>query len=338
VIQLDLFGGPAREEAPLDERRDPEADPVGALEPSDPCQIDLFDARAAQLRASRAAVAREDLAGARMLLAKLLARGADPEARRAMAGIAAVEARISAARGLPAPARALALLAYAGELEDAAGLRDALRAVLLRQAARAVQAEHGDDALLAGWPVGVYHARAGDRAAARASLTAALARSRRARTLYALGDLAMQDGDLLAARACYCEALARDPFDAEAVSAIGDREVLELPDIARYELEIEPCPEAWSAPLGMITGVFRIPRAFELADADADADAPRSREQREALAAAQRFTAALVAAELAAGPPDVLVARREMKRTQPTLFAAYLAQRAGRDGLQDARR
>jgi tetratricopeptide (TPR) repeat protein len=333
MIQLDLFGWPAREEAPLEERREPEVDPAGALDPPDPRQIDLFDARGAQLRASRAAVAREDLEGARALLADLLARGADPEARRAMARIAAVEEGIGRTRGLPASAHALALLAYAGELDDAAGLGDALRAVLRRRAARAVQAEHGDDALLVGWPVGVYHARAGDLAAARASLTAALARTRRARTLYALGDVAAQEGDLLAARACYCEALARDPFDAEAVSAIRDREILELPDIARYELEIERCPEVWSAPLGMITGVFRIPRALELAPAREDT--ARSREQREARAAAQRFTAAIVAAELAT---NVIEARREMKRIQPALFAAYLEQRSARRGAADGDR
>ena len=332
MIQLDLFGGPPVVEAPLPPRLEPEPDLE--LEPPAPGQLGLFDARAARLRRVRAAVEREDLEGARTLLADL-ARTSDPEARRALAELAAVRERIDAARMVPAPARALALLACAGELGDAAGLGSALRAMLLRRAARAVQAEQGDDACIEGWPVGVYYARAGDLAASRASLTAALSRARRARTMYALGNLATQEGDLAAARDHYCEALVRDPFDLEAMSAIGDRDILELLDIARYELEIDPYPEAWSAPLGMITGVFRIPGADPaLTPLPADANAARSREQLDVLASSQAFTAALVAAAAASSRPSeqagLIQARRAMKRLQPSLFAAYLERQPGK--------
>lgn len=332
MLQLDLFGGPP---VPADPASPglaalPEPEPPPGL--PDPGQLGLFDARAAQLRRARAAAERGDLDGARSLLAPLACPG-DPDVARGLAVLSAVHARLAAADRLPAPARALALLACAGELEDAAGLRGALHAMLLRRAARAVQAEQGDDACLAGWPVGVYHARAGDLPAARASLTAALARARRARTLYALGDLAAQEGDPSGARDWYCEALARDPFDIEAQSAIRDREILELPDIARYELELDLYPEAWSAPLGMITGVFRIPgQAPALAPVPGDPAADRPRGQLDALASAQAFIAALVAAETAGTRPSeqagLIAARRAMKRLQPGLFAAYLERRS----------
>ena len=327
MIQLDLFGAPRPAMSEIAPPAEPEVEP--AIKLVDPDQMDLFDARLARFREGRAAVAREELDRARSIFAELAAHGDDPVAAGALARIAAVSARMDATRGLPAPAGALALLACADELDDAGELRDALRAALLRRAARMVQAESGDDALLAGWPVGVYYARAGDLAAARASLTAALSRTRRTRTMYALGDVAALEGKLAAARDCYCEALVGDPFDVPAISAIRDPAIVELPDIARYELDIDPCPEAWSAPLGMILGVFRIPR--DPTAPGLPAEAPRSREQLDALAAAQAFTAALVAATTGRSPdqPGPIPARRVMQRLQPGLFAAYLERRSG---------
>ena len=238
-----------------------------------------------------------------------------------------VQTRVLTVGCLPAPARALELLACAGEIEDVTGMRGALCAVLQRWAARAIQTDCGDDAYLDGWPVGVYLAGAGDLVAARASLTAAVALARRARTLYALGDLAAREADVDAARNWYCEALARDPFDVQAVSAILDREIAELPDIARYEMELDPHPEAWSAPLGMITGVFQIPRQAP-SFAPTGGAAARSPEQLDVLTSAQAFIAALVAAEIAAPTEPPIAARRSMKRLQPRLFAAYLEHRS----------
>jgi hypothetical protein len=105
---------------------------------------------------------------------------------------------------------------------------------------------------------------------------------------------------------------------------IRDQDVRALPEVTRYELEIEGDPRAWSAAAGMVTGILPIhPSAHEMWASKPDPGVPAS----DALVRARAFAAALVEAFTARASGDqhaVIAARRTMRQLAPTLFAAYL--------------
>ncbi|WP_437760200.1 hypothetical protein [Sorangium sp. So ce1389] len=301
-------------------------------------QLDLFARRTLRLSLAAEAIAAGELGEARRVLAELAAlHPADAEIRRQSERVAALEERLERARGSAAPAAAL--LAIARGLEPASGAFASLRLALLRRAAEALREAEGDDGRLEGQPPGYYWLAAGDAAEAHASLAVAAQARRSARTLFLLADAATSLGEP-AARRIYLEALLRDPFDAALASA-RDEAVRALPDVARYELEIEDEPAAWSAPAGIVTGVLPLPVGIALDDVSSEAAAAPggaaversgSAEQEEALRRARRFVAALATAssrEARRSGEAVIEARRAMKRLAPALFAAYMARGVG---------
>lgn len=321
--QLSLFTDEAQSPAPVLPEEDSPPAGGGAA------QLDLFSQRILQLGLTSEAIAAGRLDEAGRRLAALQARWpADPDLRGRAAQVAALERRLRGAQTLPDAARAPALLAVVRDLPPADGPWDALRAVLLRRVAEALGASEGEDAALEGQPPGYYLLEAGAVAEARTSLAAAVAVRRRPRALYLLADATALLGEPGAARHLYLEALLRDPFD-PALAAARDDAVRALPDVARDELDIEDEPTAWSAPVGIVTGVLprpAAPGACSPAEA-APPCAPRSPLQQQALDRARRFVEALTAASAHAQRRDgegVIEARRTMKRLAPTLFAEYL--------------
>ncbi|WP_437516753.1 hypothetical protein [Sorangium sp. So ce1099] len=333
--QLSLFEGRklGAEQVPLDG--------VAGLSPGDGApagQLNLFARRTLRLSLAAEAIAAGELGEARRMLAELAAlHPADADLRRQSERVAALEQRLERARGSAAPAAAL--LAIARGLEPASGAFASLHCVLLRRTAEALREAEGDDGRLDGQPPGYYLLAAGDAAEAHASLAVAAQARRSARTLFLLADAATSLGEP-AARRLYLEALLRDPFDAALVSA-RDEAVRCLPDVARYELEIEDEPAAWSAPAGIVTGVLPLPVGFALDEVSSGAAAAPggaaversgSAEQEEALGRARRFVAALATAssrEARRSGDAVIEARRAMKRLAPALFAAYMARGGG---------
>ncbi|MGK3983231.1 hypothetical protein WME99_09340 [Sorangium sp. So ce136] len=312
-------------------------DGAAGLSPGDGApagQLDLFARRTLRLSLAAEAIAAGELGEARRMLAELAAlHPADADIRRQSERVAALEERLGRARGSAAPAAAL--LAIARGLESASGALASLRLVLLRRVAEALREAEGDDGRLEGQPPGYYWLAAGDVAGAHASLLRAVEARRSARVLFLLGDAATSLGEP-AARRFYLEALLRDPFDAALASA-RDEAVRALPDVARYELEIEEEPAAWSAPAGIVMGVLPLSMGFALdevssggatAPGGAVAERSGSSEQQEARARARRFVAALATAssrEARRSGEAVIEARRAMKQLAPTLFAAYMA-------------
>ncbi|WP_437820321.1 hypothetical protein [Sorangium sp. So ce1078] len=300
-------------------------------------QLDLFAQRTLRLSRAAGAIAAGELGEARRMLAELtVLHPTDAEVRRQSERVAALERRLAGARGSAAPAAEL--LEVARGLEPASGAFASLRRVLLCRAAEALRAAEGDDGRLEGQPPGYYWLAAGEAAEARASLASAAEARRSARTLFLLGDAATSLGEP-AARRFYLEALLRDPFDASLASA-RDEAVRGLPDVARYELEIEDEPAAWSAPVGIVTGVLPPPLGIALdevgcggaAASGGAVERPWSPGQDQALAQARRFVAALAAAssrEARRSGEAVIEARRAMKRLAPALFAAYMARGGG---------
>ncbi|MGK3963273.1 hypothetical protein WMF38_03680 [Sorangium sp. So ce118] len=297
-------------------------------------QLDLFAQRTLHRSLAAEAVAAGELGEARRMLAELTAlHPADADVRRQSERVAALERKLAQAMGSAAPAAAL--LEIARDLEPASGPFASLHRVLLRRVAEALRDAAGDDGRLEGQPPGYYWLAAGDAAEAHASLAAAARARRSARALFLLADAATALGEP-AARRLYLEALLRDPFDAVLASA-RDEAVRGLPDVARYELEIEEEPAAWSAPVGIVTGVLPPPVGIALdevgsgeavAPGGAVVEQPRSTGQDEALSRARRFVAALATAssrEARRSGEAVIEARRAMKRLAPALFAAYMA-------------
>ncbi|XXX81952.1 hypothetical protein WMF30_24645 [Sorangium sp. So ce134] len=332
--QLSLFEGrtlPA-EPVPLDGAAGP---PPGDGAPAG--QLDLFAQRTLRLSRAAGAVAAGELGEARRMLAELAAlHPADADIRRQSERVAALERRLARARGSAPPAAALLEVARGLDLES--GAFASLRRVLLGRVAEALRAAEGDDGRLEGQPPGYYWLAAGDVAEAHASLLRAVEVRRSARALFLLGDAATSLGEP-AARRFYLEALLRDPFDAALASA-RDEAVRGLPDVARYELEIEDEPAAWAAPVGIVTGVLPPPVGIALdevvsggaAASGEAAERPWSPGQEEALSMARRFVAALAAAssrEARRSGEAVIEARRAMKRLAPALFAAYMARGGG---------
>ncbi|WP_437840778.1 hypothetical protein [Sorangium sp. So ce1153] len=301
-------------------------------------QLDLFAQRTLHLSLAAEAIAAGELGEARRMLAELVAlHPSDAEIRRQSERVAALDQRLERARASDAPAAAL--LAIARGLEPASGAFASLHRVLLRRTADALREAEGDDGRLEGQPPGYYWLAAGDVAEAHASLVVAAQARRSARTLFLLADAATSLGEP-AARRLYLEALLRDPFDAALASA-RDEAVRALPDVARYELEIEDEPAAWSAPAGIVTGLLPLPVGIALDEVSSGgADVPggaaversRSAEQEEALGRARNFVAALATAssrEARRSGEAVIEARRAMKQLAPALFAAYMARGVG---------
>lgn len=304
---------------------------VSPTSDGDSVQLGLFDRRGIQIARVNDAIAGGKLEEAERWIRTI--RASDPEDShllRLAADIKTHRKTLQRAERLAPHARASALLSLAQSLSARSSAWASLRVWLLRRVAQEIRGALGDAGELEGQPAGYYLLEAGAPVEAKASLAAAASVNRRARTLFLLADAATLLGEPLARR-IYLEALLHDPFDS-AFAEAKDSEVRALPDIARYEFEMEEAPEAWAAPVGILTGTLPSPAMLDAStysEGQANGDHGWSRDN--AIVNARQFVRALAAAHSAPKPREeaILSARRTMKRLCPTLFAAYLRRTAG---------
>jgi tetratricopeptide (TPR) repeat protein len=251
--QLDLFADypTAPTQGPA-----PPAEPQIDLPDELPGQASLFDPRSLLLARARAAIARAELDEACAHFETLRERCPDDVgiAREALE-TRSLRVRLSRIEAPRTQQRDHALLAFANELAMSNEPRASLRRRLLTRVAAEIRRQHGDGGELEGKLAGEYLLDAGEIEDAKASLAQAFAVRRDARSLFRLADATLLLGYVGAARRSYLHALLHDPFD-PALGTVRDEEVRALPARARYALEIEDEPQAWSAPAGILEGVF----------------------------------------------------------------------------------
>jgi tetratricopeptide (TPR) repeat protein len=318
--QLELFAGYPT--APTTQPAAPESEPPIELPDVLPGQVGLFEPRSLLLGRARAAVAQAELDEACATFETLRGRCPDDVAiAREALETRSLRDRLARIEAPRARRREHALLAFANELAMSAEPRASLRRRLLTRIAAEIRRQHGDEGELEGKLAGEYLLDAGEIEVAQASLAQAFAVRRDARSLFRLADATLLLGYVGAARRSYLEALLHDPFD-PALGTVRDEEVRALPARAHYELEIEDEPEAWSAPAGILEGVF--PR---LSPAEVQAVLPPpdglAPGRRRALEGARAFVEALAVSGSAHGGAAIEI-RRTMKRLSPQLFRLYM--------------
>jgi hypothetical protein len=322
--QLDLFGQHAPSPALVPPSPAPE-EPVPFVLPDVlPGQIGLFEPRALLVGRARSAVARGALDEACRDLETVRKRSPDDLAiARELVETSALRDRIARIEGPRTRQRAGAFLSLAREIGGAPEPRASLRRHILARVAAEIRRQHGDAGELEGRLAGEYLLDAGQIEDAQASLVAAVAVRRAARPLFLLADTTFLLGDVATARRLYLQALLLDPFD-PALRTARDEAVRALPGAARYEIEIEDEPDAWSAPVGIVVGVLARPAPDEVQAMSPLAEG-LSPPRREALTRARGFVEVL--ATLGATRPGTeatIELRRTMKRLSPRLFAAYM--------------
>jgi tetratricopeptide (TPR) repeat protein len=307
--------------APLSDAA-PDAAPAAAgpkaVDEPDPVQPGLFDARLAQLRAVRLAIAAGQLDGARSLLASL-EPGPDLDVTSTRERISEIVAELGHAEAQPTQDRAVALAGLARVLAAHREPWSGLGRTLLRRAAHALEGELDATA-------GRLYLESGDIDRARDVLTEMLSRARSATLLFALGDVETRRGDRTSARRCYRDALLLDPFDAAFEETLDD-EVRGLVDVAETEVEVESEPCAWAAAVGMVAGILVPPTKLPVFSEPVGL-APIA---GEAIRRMRQFVRALsltVHSRTEVDAKSIVEARRIMKSASPALFAYYMARRA----------
>ena len=287
-------------------------------------QVDLFHARYVHLQRARHLIATGHVDRACAIYAQLVTRyPADTALADEAHGIDALRTMLADALALPENARWSELLRIAEQLARSSDMLSSLRRLALRYIATEARRAHGDTAEVAGHPLAYLWLEAGLLEEAERLLAGAYGHAAGAREVFLRADLHLLRGEQGVARAFYRTALLLDPYHAY-FERIRDQEVRALPDVARFELEIEDEPRAWSAAAGMVTGVLPIlPDAHEMPAPRPGASVPAS----EALVRSRAFAVALTDASTARARGDrqgVIAARRAMRQLAPTLFAAYL--------------
>jgi hypothetical protein len=287
-------------------------------------QVDLFHARYVHLQRARRMIATGHVDRACAIYAQLVTRyPADAVLAEEAHGIDALRTMFVDALALPEDARWSELLRVAEQLAPSSDMLSNLRRLVLRYVATEARRTHGDTAEVAGHPLAYLWIEAGLLDEAELLLAGGCDHAARAREVFLRADLHLLRGEQGVARAFYRTALLLDPYHAY-FERIRDQEVRTLPDVARFELEIEDEPRAWSAAAGMVTGVLPIlPDARAMPAPRPEDGAPAS----EALVRSRAFAVALTNASTARARGDrqgVIAARRAMRQLAPTLFAAYL--------------
>lgn len=238
-------------------------------------------------------------------------------------GIDTLRTMFADALAMSEDARWARLSSIAEQLDPASDMLSSLRRLVLRYIANEARQMRGESVEVAGHPLAYLLVEAGLLDDAARLLSDLCQRAPCARDMFLHADLHVLRGEHGVARVLYRSALLMNPYHAY-FERIRDQEVRALPEVARYELEIEEDPRAWSAAAGMVTGVLPIhPGTREMRASKSDPDVPAS----DALARARAFAAALVEAFAARASGDqhaVIAARRAMRQLAPTLFAAYL--------------
>lgn len=306
--------------------------------PAEGAQLDLFGDRMLVLAGAREALAELDTAAARRLLRDALSRyGHDGGMVRAIEALDHLAFRVERALRSPAGERPEALVSVAGSIEplrrgevrcEPAGPfpSERLWRSLLRRAAALAVARGGDASSAGGFEPGWLLLLGGDLEGAEASIMRCVRATLRPRFVALLGECARRRGDAFLARQLYLSALRANPYDVD-FAAIGDDAVSSLPAQARYRFEIEDEPVAWSAAVGVVTGVFELATLF----GEGDVPEPKGAEglsaaQRRALSQASLFLEALRSSRRrpSGGDSGLIEARRTMKRLQPVLFEVVM--------------
>lgn len=281
--------------------------------PTDARQGDLFGDRWLRARAVLAALEVFDLDLASEELAKLAAVYPDDAAMGERTAAIEELARAFADARRATTTRADALLAI--ETHVPVWAEQAWR----RHLAETIEREAGPGGEHRGVPAGLHWLRAGDGAQAEASLRALLARDpSNARVRAYLGDALFFQENRYAARVEYRDALAMAPGDVDLESLL-DREVADVTSIAEFELELPGPPLEWCAAVGVLDGVFALPKDTPPGWTDAAALA--------SLPSGLRFYRWLVAEFLAESDDERLACRRAMKGLSPQLLERLLRRR-----------
>jgi hypothetical protein len=238
-------------------------------------------------------------------------------------GIDTLRTMFADALAMPDDGRWARLSSIAEQLDPASDMLSALRRLVLRYVAMEARQTRGESVEVAGHPLAYLLVEAGLLDEAERLLAERRQHTPCVHNLFLHADLHMLRGEHGAARVLYRSALLMNPYHPY-FERIRDQEVRALPEVARYELEMEDDPRAWSAAAGMVTGILPIhPGAHEVCASKPDPGVPAS----DALARARAFAAALGEAFTARASGDqhaVIAARRAMRQLAPTLFAAYL--------------
>jgi tetratricopeptide (TPR) repeat protein len=292
-----------------------------------PGQIALFGDRWVRLSSARRAISEARFDDARRVLAEtkkrfptdaFVVRGAQRAGRCAK--------QLAQALAASPNERAARILSVANAIDTTEEEPwQAARRALLRLVARELCAAEGDGGRLEGQRPGWYFIAAGAVDEAVRSLRAIPNVDLDADDLFLLGDALTQRGEREAARRQYLMALVWDPFDG-ALATARDAEIRALPAVARWEIELEDEPTAWSAPVGIVTGVLPAPLGLSVGMPRDTARLTCTPAQADALARARAFVKAL--AELASLTQDntsaVVELRRAMKQLSPIMFGAYM--------------
>ena len=287
-------------------------------------QVELFHARYLHLQRARRLVAGGHVDLACSAYARLVrVYPGDAVIADEAQGIDALRTMFADALAMPEDARWARLLSIAEQLDPASDMLSALRRLVLRYIATEARQTRGESVEVAGHPLVYLLVEAGLLDEAERLLTDRSQNAPCAHDMFLHADLHVLRGEHGAARVLYRSALLMNPYHSY-FERIRDQDVRALPEVARYELEIEDDPRAWSAAAGMMTGVLPIQTGTrEMCAPNPESGVPAS----DALARARAFAAALVEAFAARASGDqhaVIAARRAMRQLAPTLFAAYL--------------
>ena len=286
-------------------------------------QVELFHARYLHLQRARRLVAGGHVDLACSAYARLV-RGYPGDAVIAdeAQGIDALRTMFADALAMPEDARWARLSSIAEQLDPASDMLSALRRLVLRYIATEARQTRGESVEVAGHPLVYLLVEAGLLDEAERLLADRSQNGPCAHDMFLHADLHVLRGEHGAARVLYRSALLMNPYHLY-FERIRDQDVRALPEVARYELEIEGDPRAWSAAAVMVTGVLPIQTGTRGMRARLDPGVPAS----DALVRARAFAAVLVEAFTARASGDqhaVIAARRAMRQLAPTLFAAYL--------------
>jgi hypothetical protein len=287
-------------------------------------QVELFHARYVHLQQARRLVAGGKVDLACSDYARLIqVYPGDAAIADEAHGIDTLRTMFADALGMAEDARWARLLTITEQLDPKSDMLSSLRRLVLRYIANEARLMRGERVEVAGHPLAYLLVEAGLLDEAERLLSDSRQHDPCARDMFLHADLHVLRGGHGVARVLYRNALLMNPYHAY-FERIRDQEVRALPEVAKYELEIEDDPRAWSAAAGMVTGVLPIlPGSHEMRGAKPEPGVPAS----DALARARAFAAALVEAFTARARGDqhgVIAARRAMRQLAPTLFSAYL--------------
>jgi hypothetical protein len=287
-------------------------------------QVELFHARYLHLQRARRLVGGGHVDLACSVYARLIrVYPSDVVIADEAQGIDTLRTMFADALAMPDDARWARLSSIAEQLDPASDMLSALRRLVLRYVAMEARQTRGESVEVAGHPLAYLLVEAGLLDEAERLLSDLCHRAPCARDMFLLADLHVLRGEHGAARVLYRSALLMNPYHPY-FERIRDQEVRALPEVTRYEFEIDEDPRAWSAAAGMVTGVLPIQTGTRgMCASKPDPGVPAS----DALVRARAFAAALVETFTARASGDqhaVIAARRTMRQLAPTLFAAYL--------------